>query len=337
MYTTCLFCHANLGANEVVESFPVGRRLAFDAAKGRLWVVCRKCERWNLTPLESRWEAIEACEALYRETRLRVATDNIGLARLTEGLELVRIGEPLRPEFAAWRYGDQFGRRRRRSMLIAGGVIVAVGGIVTAGAAAGVSIGAFGSVWGNIPNIINATRFVRLRAPDGRDIKVRGNALRGARLLLGAGGEPELTIKHQGHIEVFRGQAALDVAGRLLPTINPSGGNKAAVAEAVSAIESQQGPAAFLERYLRRGLGRTGRFAPDQRAISSADKSTQLALEMALHEEAERRAVEGELAVLEAAWIEAEETAHIADNLFVSPEVDRRLEQLKSGTRPEGE
>lgn len=36
MYSTCLFCKNSLGANEVIEHFPVGRRLAFDAAKGRL-------------------------------------------------------------------------------------------------------------------------------------------------------------------------------------------------------------------------------------------------------------------------------------------------------------
>ena len=59
VYSTCLFCHSPLGENEVVERFPIGRRLAFDAAKGRLWVICRKCARWNLTPLEERWEAIE--------------------------------------------------------------------------------------------------------------------------------------------------------------------------------------------------------------------------------------------------------------------------------------
>jgi hypothetical protein len=103
MYSTCLFCHTTLGANEAVEHFPVGRRLAFDAAKGRLWVVCRKCERWNLTPIEERWEAIEECERSFRDTRLRVSTDQIGMSRLSEGLELVRIGKPLRPEFAAWR------------------------------------------------------------------------------------------------------------------------------------------------------------------------------------------------------------------------------------------
>ena len=31
MYTTCMFCQKDLGRNQVVEAFPVGRRLAFDA------------------------------------------------------------------------------------------------------------------------------------------------------------------------------------------------------------------------------------------------------------------------------------------------------------------
>ena len=87
MYSTCIFCKRPLGTNEAIETFPVGRRLAFDPEKGRLWVVCRKCERWNLTPLEERWEAFEECERLFRDTRLRVSTDNVGLARLKEGLE----------------------------------------------------------------------------------------------------------------------------------------------------------------------------------------------------------------------------------------------------------
>src|SRR5580658_5399995 len=132
MYSTCIYCHEDLGSNEVVEHFPVGRRLAFDAARGRLWVVCRKCERWNLTPIEERWEAIEECERLFRDTKLRVSTDNIGLGRAREGLELVRIGDPQRPEMAAWRYGDQFGRRRRRYIGWSGAVLVGVGGVYLA-------------------------------------------------------------------------------------------------------------------------------------------------------------------------------------------------------------
>ena len=75
MYTTCLFCEAGLGRNERVEGMPVGRRLAFDAEKGRLWVVCQRCTRWNLTPLDERWEALEECERLFRSTRVRVSTE----------------------------------------------------------------------------------------------------------------------------------------------------------------------------------------------------------------------------------------------------------------------
>ena len=45
------------------------------------------------------------------------------------------------------------------------------------------------------------------------------------------------------------------------------------------------------------------------------DPAERLALEMAMHEETERRALEGELALLTAAWKEAEEIAAIADEL----------------------
>ena len=76
MYATCLFCASRLGTNEIIEAFPIGRRLAFDAAKGRLWVVCRRCERWNLTPLEERWEAVEDCERQFRDARKRVTSES---------------------------------------------------------------------------------------------------------------------------------------------------------------------------------------------------------------------------------------------------------------------
>jgi len=36
VYKTCIYCNKPLESNEVVEHFPVGRRLAFDPAKGRL-------------------------------------------------------------------------------------------------------------------------------------------------------------------------------------------------------------------------------------------------------------------------------------------------------------
>ena len=55
-----------------------------------------------------------------------------------------------------------------------------------------------------------------------------------------------------------------------------------------------------------------------------------LALEMALHEEAERSAMQGELAALELAWREAEEIAGIADSLLVSPDVDQAWKDMKN-------
>jgi len=95
MYTTCIYCHRPLGSNQIIEAFPVGRGLAFDPCKGRLWVVCRRCRRWNLSPLEERWEAVEECERTFRELRTRVHSNEIGAAVHPEGLRLIRIGEPL--------------------------------------------------------------------------------------------------------------------------------------------------------------------------------------------------------------------------------------------------
>ena len=33
MYSTCLHCNKPLGSNDVIETLPIGRRIAFDAAK----------------------------------------------------------------------------------------------------------------------------------------------------------------------------------------------------------------------------------------------------------------------------------------------------------------
>ena len=52
-----------------------------------------------------------------------------------------------------------------------------------------------------------------------------------------------------------------------------------------------------------------------------------LALEMAVHEEAERRAMEGELDRLAEEWKEAEEIAAIADDLFVTPDVQEWIDE----------
>jgi hypothetical protein len=352
MYTTCLFCQSDLGANEVIESFPVGRRLAFDVAQGRLWVVCRKCERWNLTPVEERWEAVEQCERLFTSTRLRVSTDNIGLSRLSEGLELVRIGKPQRPEMAAWRYGDQFGRRRTKYIAYSIGAGAIVAGVIIGGPMLG-----FGSVAGGGWGLFQGTnaliraareRIVRTRvAVPGvdRPVAIRGKDVK--RIVLGADDDGlliRLPYEYQGVKSevVVRGDDAFRVAGNVLPAVNVKGGSKDDVNAAVRYLESipdaralfansaGHGRVAQLALSKKKRRNRRPEIAESEVFIDRIPSTMLLAMEMAAHEDVERRAMEGELVILEAAWRQAEEIATISDNLFVAPSVDDEFEKLKS-------
>jgi hypothetical protein len=344
MYSTCLFCHGDLGSNEVIEHFPIGRRLAFDASKGRLWVVCRKCERWNLTPLEERWEAIEECERLFTSTRLRVSTDNIGLAKLREGLELVRIGSALRPEMAAWRYGDQFGRRRRTHFLWTAAGIATVGGLMIVGPASGIVAGGGWGSWQLLNGIHNfyQKKKVRLRLlvpGQERPLVMRKRHLDHTALVMERDAGWVLHLSHDpsnglgwgtaySMLEI-KGAAAMRVAGQVLPKINAKGATQRDVQSAVRLLEQQTDPVGLFEAQARR-LSRThpARVA-NVAAIARFPLEVRLALEMAAHEEQERRALEGELALLEAAWREAEVVARIADDMFLPESTTARLEQLK--------
>jgi hypothetical protein len=343
VYGTCLFCTQPLGRNESIETFPVGRRLAFDASKGRLWVVCRKCERWNLSPIEERWEAIEDCERVFRDTRTRVSTEHVGLARLTEGLELVRIGTPLRPEFAAWRYGDQFGRRRRRAILYGSGAAVVLGAVAVGGAVSGVISGTVLSQMGNFVNVyVNMRTLVKLRTDDGRILKLKNPDLMTMRMLpADADDGMILTIGKDKKMERFEGEEAERVAGIVVPRLNTSGGNSAAVQEAVQLIETGGGPEAFLRetmrtaaqasRIVRHNAPRRQKMAREQAGLlARLPKPAKLAVEMALHEERERRALEGELQLLESAWREAEEIAAISDDLVLPPGARDFIEKNRS-------
>jgi hypothetical protein len=346
MYSTCLFCHAALGTNEVIEHFPIGRRLAFDAAKGRLWVVCKRCERWNLTPLEERWEAIEECERIFSDTRLRVSTGNIGLAKLREGLELVRIGSALRPEMAAWRYGDQFGRRRVKHLAITGGVIAAVGGLFSVGMATGVLAGGGWGIWQGLHGLHTAYQKrrsrVKLALPgEDRVVVLQKSHLEHTALLktddgwslnlsIDAARRPWRGEKFESR--EYRGDEALRIAGQVLPKINLAGASKAKVQDAVKVLERHGDPMQLFEHEARLVRPKPGSALKKHNAayIARFPLEARLALEMAAHEEQERRAMEGELALLEAAWRQAEEIAKIADEMFLPEAATDRLDELKA-------
>lgn len=336
MYSTCIFCDRSLGQNEVIEAFPVGRRIAFDSTKGRLWVVCERCRRWNLSPLEERWEAVEECEILFRALPTRVHSEEIGAAIHPEGLRLIRIGQPLPVEFAVCRYGETLARRyRRNAYYIAAGFGTGTV-LVVAGALAGFA--GVGLLY-QTPQVMNAVRIWRsrpsIRLPDGSVRKVIASQVD----FLNPGEEPELglrvRLKRKEYVH-FYGQEAKKVASKIFPLVNHSGARMQAVQDAVSMLSDVGGPEAFLQETWGKARPRPG---SSIRWVMSLDRAganvgaltppSRIAIEMALHEEQERRAMEGELGELRAAWKAAEEMAQISDNLLIPPEVEEKIANLR--------
>jgi hypothetical protein len=334
LYSTCLFCTKDLGTNEVIETLPIGRRLAFDAAHGRLWVVCRHCAKWNLVPFESRLESIDACERLFRDTPTRYSTDNIGLARVKEGLELVRIGPAMRPEFAGWRYGDQFGRRARRNVLLMTGMALAPPAVMWLGLAAGVSLvslvqwPSFYYQW----RLMNKVT-VRLPREGMAPVEMTDGQVNMGRL-----------IRRSGHELMFRtsvnptplGQSSkrYELVGeeldRILPLllarVNLWTSKRSTIANAVTLVtEKPQARDLLLAADVTERSKRWG----GKDTLYSLKPEWRLAAEIASNEIKERTALEGELALLEREWKQAEELAKISDKLALPEGVDEELAKRK--------
>jgi hypothetical protein len=376
MYSTCLFCHSPLGSNDVLQDLPIGRRVAFDASKGRLWIVCDTCGRWNLTPLEERWEVIEDCERMFRDVSLKVSSDNIGLAGLANGFELVRIGEPVGSELAVWRYGREFAYRRRRFDLImnatrgvrvalAGSLPVvasfAVSGSLHGGLAVGLGVGAGMGILEAAAVIAWSSR-TAVRVHAGDDVlRVRAGDMATAELLPSGDATVDgahqwmLRVHHVNGIHVLAGEQAWRAAGTLLAMMNWDGARSEHIDAATGLIVEARDPEQLIVQTAARldadPVEASGAAAPAPewdaasawRAFPGAPRASWgrlssvrlLALEMAIQENVERRALRGELAELEHAWREAEEIAAIADDLLLPAGVEAFLarHRLRPGGR----
>jgi hypothetical protein len=359
MYHNCIFCSADLKANDVLERFPVGGMVAFDGEKGRLWAVCPGCARWNLAPLEERWEALEDAERLFHDTRTRVQSENVGLARMPDGTRLVRIGGAPPGEMAFWRYGRQLARRRGAPGWLAVPVVsgLAIAG-VTLSPAVLPALGLVGAhhVWKVAQSYRRAGRVAHRvpaqASPAGRDLFLTWRDLALVRTGVDeAGGlvldllPPDDPLSPVGTGMTVAGAEARAVLGKALLGINRDGARDTTLRYALEMIDDAGGTEAFLAREAaeRWSLGRddveVGEAFPTFRALGrrmahpfsppppapgrllaplkqlNTTPTRAVALEMVLHEETERRAMEGELAALEAAWRQAEEIAAIADRL----------------------
>jgi hypothetical protein len=333
VYSACLYCQGQLGRNDLFPRFPVGKRLAFDRAKGRLWVICRSCGRWNLSPLEERWETIDECERQFRRTRIRVSTPNIGLVELPEGTTLIRIGKPLFPEFAAWRYGRRFRRRRVRTGLAAGTIVTGALGATLGAVAAGFGGVAFVAGYATALWIVDegpkrrpvtsfrlGDRLLHLKQDDAEATRVFSD---------GGEGRFGLALHHSAGVELLRGPDVKRVLGYVIPTLSPFGGAHEEIRSAIELVDS----AGSADDCVAQTLGRATRFGG---WFNEFPVETRLALEMSLQEESERRVLEGELATLERAWREAEQIAAIADSLLMPGDVLERIAGLQKGIRSPG-
>src|SRR3990170_3176152 len=333
MFKTCAFCNASLDGDGGPSGLGVGRRLAFDEWKGRLWVICSRCSRWNLTPLDDRLEKIDAVARAARAGRVAAATDQVALIRW-QRYDLVRVGKPMRVELATWRYGERLRARQRDRMLVVVPLSIAAVGLgVAANVAAGGGLGVF--VW-NMHRIADrlyvalvGNRRVAVSEPPicdrcGSLMHLRSRHVQHARVVPDAHADIAVVLscpqcRREGAQLI--GPDAVQVLRQGLTYLNVSRSGRRRAEDAARVVEEVGGPDRLLRDLARREL--TLRSLPPER---------RLALEMAVDERAE-------VEELERQWREAEEIAEIADgSLSTSEQMEEELRRLKRrlGDQPSG-
>jgi hypothetical protein len=197
----------------------------------------------------------------------------------------------------------------------------------------------------------------------GAPIVIRYAHLGAAELIRPERDEPwRLVVRHDCGVARLAEADGLRTAGKMLATLNFGVASNAEVHHAIAKLDAAGDRDGYFTRVASLAMRtRWGRVpdAPDEGLIeptgstfaerialqlanrsfwgrggTGSDETTplfrlpsvdRLALEMASNEDVERRALDGELAELTAAWKEAEEIAHISDELFA----DEVFEEFK--------
>jgi len=333
MYTTCAFCNAKLDGDGGPSGLGVGRRIAFDEFKGRLWVICPKCARWNLTPLDDRLERIETVARAAREAKLLAATEQVALLRW-QVYDLVRVGKPPRIERAPWRYGERLkARQQERLKYVIPLTVAAVGLGLAANVAAGGSLGVF--VW-NLHRLgeglyitVVGNRKVNLAEPPicpscGTLLELRAKHVQHARVVPDAHADIAVIVscpRCRQEAAQLTGSDAHAVLRQGLSYLNARRAGRRRAEEAAQVVDHAGGPDRLIRDVARREL-----------TLRSLRPERRLALEMAVDEQAEVQELEHE-------WRDAEELADIADGTLSSnAEIEEELRRLKGrgGNQPDG-
>ena len=328
MYASCAFCNAKLDGDGGPSGLGVGRRIAFDEWKGRLWVICRGCARWNLTPFDDRLERIEAVARAARDGRVAASTEQIALIRW-EQYDLVRVGKPPRAEMAHWRYGERLAQRARDRMKV---VVPLTVGAVAVGVAANVALGGgLGVVVMNLHNlsqglylwIIGRRRVTLVEPPScarcGQVMELRAKHVQHARLVPETRADLAVLLScPHCHSEgaLVTGEGAAQVLRQGLTYLNANRNSRRHARDAAQTVDAAGGAPELIREVARR-----------ETTLRALKASRRLALEMAVDEHAE-------LLDLERQWREAEELADIADGtLSTTAELERKMQEIKGPGR----
>ena len=333
MFRSCAFCNAAFDGDGGPSGLGIGRRIAFDEWKGRLWVVCPRCSRWNLTPFDDRLERIEAVARAASQGRIAASTEQVALIRW-ERYDFVRVGKPPRVELATWRYGERLRNRQRERMKVVVPLTVAAIGLgIAANVAAG---GGFGVIVWNVHRLVDGI----YNGIVGR----RRVALTEAPICASCGSVMDLRAKHVQHARVvpdrhaemavvlscprcrheaaqLTGTDAVQALRQGLTFLNLKRGGRRRAEDAAREVDRVGGPDRLVRDIAQREL-----------TLGSLRPERGLALEMAVDERAE-------VEELERQWKDAEEIADIADGtLSMSTEIENALRRLKKpgGDQPSG-
>jgi hypothetical protein len=333
MFRSCAFCNTAFDGDGGPSGLGVGRRIAFDEWKGRLWVVCPRCSRWNLTPFDDRLERIEAVARAAQAGRIAGSTDQVALIRW-ERYDFVRVGKPPRVELATWRYGERLRNRQRERMKVVVPLTVAAIGLgIVANVAAG---GGFGVIVWNIHRavdwvylrIVGSRRVSLIESPIcarcGSIMELRARHVQYARVVPDTHADMGVLLScprcHQEGAQLT-GIEAVQVLRQGLTYLNLVRGGRRRAEDAAREVDRVGGPDRLLRDVAQREL-----------TLRSLRPERGLAFEMAVDERAE-------VEELEQQWREAEEIADIADGtLGSSTDVENELRRLKNrqGDQPSG-
>lgn len=321
MLPRCLFCEHPFPFMDAFPDFACGQRIAWDPGRGRLWAICDRCHRWTLAPLDDRFLVIDALERLARDQgSIAIQTDNVALL-YADPFILLRVGRATLPEQAWWRYGRELRRRRHRFESRGARVSAySFAAVARVSESLGLTDTGLRVAWDALPvaDILRWRHFgtaawrgrIRCGHCNSVLLALRFDLSWWIHPLVDAGGDIALGVPCDRcdpwtpeKVYTITGEEAENALRRVLAYQNIAGASERMLDDAAAEIDSAGSGLAY------------ARLLPGRRAsLWKLGPVRTLALEIALNERLERRALEQQVREFEQAWAREEEIARIVDD-----------------------